>query len=82
VRSCSSHIATSVSRDFDIDPDRMLFVEYFEEVLFGRENERRIPERFEAVDFTWHEGMAIKPKYRSLRPPLRLLLEQLVDEVM
>jgi hypothetical protein len=29
-----------------------------------------IPEKFDAVEFIWHEGKAIQPKWRTLKPPL------------
>jgi hypothetical protein len=29
-----------------------------------------IPERFDVVEFTWHEGKAIDPKWRKLSPEM------------
>ncbi|HSO63241.1 MAG TPA: hypothetical protein VLR50_19550 [Desulfobacterales bacterium] len=70
VRSCAGHVATSVARDFKIDPLRMLFIEYYPESVYGEHQDHVIPERYEAVDFTWTEGGAIQPKWRTLQPPL------------
>jgi hypothetical protein len=70
VRSCAGHIATMVSRDFHIDAHRMLWIEYYPLKTYGKENEHIIPESFEAVEFDWHDDNAIKPKWRTLQPPL------------
>ena len=70
VKSCVSHLATSVVKQFDIDPQRMIFVEYYPRQVYGLQNENIIPERFEAVDFEWHEGKALYPRWRKLKPPL------------
>jgi hypothetical protein len=70
VRSCASHIATMVSRDFKIDPHRMLWIEHYPRKTYGKKNEHVIPESFEAVEFEWHEDSAVKPKWRILQPPV------------
>jgi hypothetical protein len=70
VKSCTSHIATSVTKKFDIDPHRMLFLEYYPRVTYGADNEHLIPERYDAVDFVWHGDKAMHPKWRSLKQPL------------
>jgi hypothetical protein len=78
VRSCVSHIATRVVQQFNIEPQRMLFVEYYPETLYGQKQEKRIPERYDAVDFTWHEEKAMHAKWRSLKAPvLDLVREQM-----
>jgi len=66
VRSCSSHISTMVAKEFDIDPSRMLFIEYYPPASYGENKENVIAERFEAVDFTWHGDKALEPTYRKL----------------
>ena len=73
VRSCAGHVATSVARDFKIDPLRMLFIEYYPESVYGEHQDHVIPERYEAVDFNWTEGGAIQPRWRALQPPHTLL---------
>ena len=74
VRSCAGHIATSVTKSFHISPNRMLFVEYYPAVTYGEKNEHHIPERFDAVDFTWHEGKALYPRWRPLQPQMQEIL--------
>jgi hypothetical protein len=80
VRSCAGHVATSVSRDFTIDPQRMLYIEYYPESIYGEHREHRIPEKYEAVDFNWTEGGAIQPRWRTLQPPLLDAIRQMVGE--
>ena len=70
VRSCCSHIATLVVEKFNIDPYRMFWVEYYPEKKYGIDNARIIPEKFEVVEFTWKNGKAVKPKWRTLKPPI------------
>jgi hypothetical protein len=75
VRSCTSHIATCVCRDFNIHPHRMLYAEYYPATTYGDRNQHHIPARLDGVDFQWHDGKALHPQWRSLKPPL-------FDEVM
>jgi hypothetical protein len=70
IRSCASHIATCVARQFQIDPQRMVFIEYYPQETYGEHQEHVIPEKFDAVDFQWHDGNALHPKWRPLKPPL------------
>ena len=70
VKSCVSHLATSVVKKFGVDPQRMIFVEYYPQQRYGIQDQNIIPERFEAVDFEWHEGKALCPRWRALKPPL------------
>lgn len=79
-RSCAGHIATCVARDFNIDPQRMLYVEHAPEVVYGPRGEHRVPESFDAVDFNWTEGGAIQPRWRPLKAPLRELIRSLLSE--
>jgi hypothetical protein len=71
VRSCAGHVATCVARDFGIDRQRMLYIEYYPQSFYGEHGESVIPEKFDAVDFNWTEGGAIQPKWRTLQSPLR-----------
>jgi len=75
VRSCTSHIATSVARDFNIDPHRMIYLEYYPASTYGDQNQHHISAKLDVVDFEWHDRKALHPKWRPLNPPL-------CDEVM
>lgn len=78
VRSCSSHIATRVSAEFEIDPHRMLFVEYYPQSQYGQQEEHTIPERLDAVEFIWHDDKAMHPKWRTLKPPMLETVRELI----
>jgi hypothetical protein len=75
VRSCTSHIATCVVRDFNIQPQRMLYVEYYPASTYGDRNQHHIPAKLDGVDFQWRECKALHPQWRTLQAPL-------FDEVM
>ena len=79
VRSCAGHIATSVVKEFTIDPLRMLWVEYYSASKYGRNNDRIMPESYVAVDFTWHGNTALEPKWRALKPPVLDVIKKLVS---
>lgn len=79
VRSCTGHIATSVAREFKINPHRMLFIEYYPETVYGEHKEHVIPEKYDVVDFNWHEDKAIEPKWRTIKPPLLDVIKALVE---
>jgi len=79
VRSCAGHVATLVARDFKIEPQRMLWVEYYPVTIYGKNGSKTIPEKFVAVDFTWHEAGALDPKWRDIKPPLLDMLKGLID---
>ena len=70
VRSAISHVATLVAEEFSLKPHRMLWVEYYPESRYGIDDTRVIPEKFDIVEFAWHEGKAMHPKWRELKPPL------------
>ncbi len=78
VRSCASHIATCVAREFNIDPSRMVFVEYYPQKTYGEDNEHVISERFDTVDFEWHGDMALFPSWRPVKPPLLDTLKEIL----
>ena len=79
VRSATSHVATLVAKEFNIDPHRMLWIEYYPENKYGVDGKYVISEKFDAVEFTWHDGMAIQPKWRTLKPPLLDEIKKLVN---
>jgi hypothetical protein len=80
VKSCASHIATKVVREFNIDPERMLWVEHYEatppeeDVLYPCE------ERFDEALFTWREEGALQKGWKPLSPPLRALVQKLLAD--
>jgi hypothetical protein len=76
VRSCSSHIATTVVNRFNIAPQRIQFVEYYPQTQYGEGNSKVIPEMFEAVEFVWKDNKALHPKLKPLGPPLLDLLKR------
>ena len=79
VRSCTSHIATCVSRDFNIDPHRMVYLEYYPASTYGDQNQHRIAAKLDVVDFEWHDGKALHPKWRPLKPPLSDVVMALIN---
>lgn len=70
VRSCTSHIATCVVREFDMDPHRMVYLEYQPATTYGDRDQHQIPAKFDVVDFEWHDNRALHPKWRILQSPL------------
>ena len=78
VRSCCGHIATGVARKFNITPDRMMFIEYYPETVYGENQDQVIGEKFDIVDFNWHDDQAIQPSWRSLNPPMLDLVRELM----
>jgi hypothetical protein len=79
VRSCNSHIATQVVEKFQLDPNRMIFVEYYCESTYGDRNQHHIPAKFVAVDFIWHGTKALHPKWRTLEPNVVDLISPLIQ---
>jgi hypothetical protein len=78
VRSCCGHIATGVAREFNIKPDRMMFIEYYPQTVYGEQQDHVIAEKYDIVDFHWHEDKAIQPKWRALKPPMLEIVNKLV----
>ena len=80
VRSCASHIATKVTKAFNIDPHRMMFIEYYPAIAYGGKNEYLIPERYDAVEFTWHDDKAIRPRWKPLGASIVEKLKELMKD--
>lgn len=80
VKSCAGHIATKVVKTFRIDPNRMLFIEFYPSTTYGRHNEHVIMERYDIIEFTWLENQAIKPKWRSLSPPMLDVVKRIIAD--
>jgi hypothetical protein len=80
IRSCTSHIATNVIREFNLNPQRILFIEYYPQSTYGPGKNLKIPERIEAVEFNWIDGNALKPQWRPLSPKLKDLVKSLIEK--
>lgn len=78
IRSCAGHIATMVVKDFNIDHNRMLWIEYYPERAYGSLKMHVIQESYEAVEFAWHKDKAIEPKWRVLKPPMLDIVKKLI----
>ena len=78
VRSCCSHVASRVVQTFQIDPQRMVFVEYTPSSTYGSKGQHHIPEKYDVMDFVWHDDSALHPKWRPLEQPLYDLLSALM----
>jgi len=76
VRSAAGHIATVVSRKFNIDPQRMQFVEYTPSEVYGKKNEYVIAAAYDAVEFTWQDGLALFPRMIPISESLKALLHE------
>jgi hypothetical protein len=79
VRSCAGHVATRVTQTFRIAPHRMIFIEYYPPRTYGEQNEHLIPERYEMVEFSWHQDNALHPRWRPLTPPLLNVVQKLMQ---
>jgi hypothetical protein len=80
VRSAAGHIATVVSRKYRIDPQRMQFVEYTPRETYGKNNEYVIEAGYDAVAFTWQNGLALFPRIAPLTGPLKLWLQEMLGK--
>ncbi len=78
VKSCISHIATLVVERFKLDPQRILFVEYYPQTRYGTDKEHVIAERYELVDFVWHGAKALHPGWKQPSPQLLKTLKDLM----
>ena len=76
VRSCCSHIATTVARQQDISPQRMQFVEHYPETVYGEKIIKRIPQKFDAVELVWKKGVAMHPTWRPVKGSLLDFLKE------
>ena len=78
VKSCASHIATRVVKDYRLDKDRMLWIEYYPGKVYGANSTKRVPESYEAVEFTWHGNKAIRPRWRTLESRMRDMVKDIM----
>ena len=78
IRSCAGNIATNITKDFNIDPHRMLYVEYYPTVTYGEQHANVVRENFLAVEFIWRDGDAFKATWRTLGPPMLDIVKDLL----
>ena len=79
VRAATSHVVTMVAKEFNLDPHRMLWIEYYPEQKYGVDDKYVILEKFDAVEFKWIEKNAIQPRWRTIKPPLLDEIKRLVN---
>jgi hypothetical protein len=58
----------------------MVWIEYYPEKRYGMNDKNIIPERYESVEFVWHEDRAVKPIWKTLNPTMLELVKKLVSE--
>lgn len=80
VRSCISHVATTIVHRFGIDPGRMVLVEHYPRETYGIHSEKVIPEKYDRVMLKWHDKKALFPNWRPLEPPLLDTVQDLVKQ--
>jgi len=80
IRSCASHIATLVTEQFKIKPNRMLFVEYYPVTTYGVDEKKVIPEKFDAIEFQWFGDKAMHPTWRTLQSPMLDVVRELIEQ--
>lgn len=80
VRSCGGNIATLVVKQFDIDPSRMVWIEYYPTSTYGKgDKANTVPERYDIAEFTWDEGRAFQQAWRPLRSPMLEIVKDLME---
>ena len=57
----------------------MQFVEYTPRETYGKHKEYVIEAGYDAVDFTWQDGLALFPRTTPLEASLRKFLEPLME---
>lgn len=80
VRSCASHIATLVVERFKIDPQRMIYIEYYPPSVYGDQKQFAIAAKYDTVNFVWHDLKALHPKWRPLTTPLLQAVKDFIDQ--
>ncbi len=80
VRACISHVATTIVHRFNLDPHRMMLIEYYPRETYGLKAEKVIPEKYDAVTLQWHGNKALFPSWRPLQAPLLETVRTLVAD--
>jgi len=78
VRSCISHVATQVAKQFNLPRQRIQYIEHSPARTYGQQNEHTIPEQFELFEFVWHDDKALHPSRKAVEPPLLDTLKELI----
>ena len=78
VRSCISHVATTIVHRFAVDPGRMVLIEYCPRETYGINQEKVIPEKYDRVILKWHDQKALFSNWRPLESPLLETVRDLV----
>lgn len=78
VRACISHVATTIVHRFNLEPNRMVLIEYYPRETYGTQSEKIIPEKFDRVELKWHGDKALFPNWRPLAPPLLETVRSLI----
>jgi hypothetical protein len=78
VKSCASHIASSVVKEFGIDPSRMMWIEYYPESS-EKEKLRYSKERFDLAEFTWYGRNATKALWNPLPEEMVTMAKRLME---
>lgn len=79
VKSCASHIASNVVKEFDIDPQRMMWIEHYPEPA-EKDTIRYSRERFDLAEFTWHGRDATKAVWNPAPKEMVELVKRLLAE--
>ena len=79
VKSCASHIASNVVKEFNIDPNRMMWIEHYPEPP-EKDLIRYSRERFDLAEFTWHDLDATKTVWNPLPRAMEDLVKRLMAE--
>ena len=56
-----------------------MFIEYYPRKVYGELGDQVIEEKYDVVDFNWHDEKAIQPKWRSLKPPMLDVVKELIE---
>jgi hypothetical protein len=80
MRSMAGHIATLICEKWNIDPQRMVYIEYYPGTSYGSEEEHHVSERMESAIFEWHENRAMNPVWHPLKSPLLEWLKEAIQE--
>ena len=64
ITNMAERLATRVCRDFNIDPERLLWIENYADLVDGPAE--RTPQSFDLVTFEWHGGTFSNPRWRHM----------------